>query len=139
MGTHDKDKIKQAFAARFRKVLKELGYSPNEQKRLEKLFGVSGQAVRKWAEGQSMPTPSRMPYVAEVLGVRRAWLQDGDEPMRPVVCKVSDQNGRYGPKKGQEFSISGEEVDLLHQYRVLTSKQKKVVREIVAALVVEKR
>ncbi len=93
MGNNDKDKIKQAFAERFRKALKELGYFYNEQKRTERLFGVSGQAVRKWAEGQSMPTPSRMPHVAEVLGVRRAWLQDGEEPMRPMLAKSLTKKG----------------------------------------------
>jgi len=134
MGNNDKDEIKQAFAARFRKALKELGYSYNEQKKMDRLFGVSGQAVRKWSEGQSMPTSSRLPHVAEVLGVRRAWLQDGEEPMRPMVGKISETSMRYANDNDQEFSISGEEVNLLHMYRALTPKQKKAVREIVVAL-----
>jgi len=137
MGNNDKDKIKQAFAERFCKALKELGYSYNEQKKTERLFGVSGQAVRKWAEGQSMPTPSRMPHVAEILGVRRIWLQDGDEPMRPIAGKISNQKGCY-EKKDQEFALAGEEVNLLHMYRALIPKQKKVVRDIIN-LLIEKR
>jgi transcriptional regulator with XRE-family HTH domain len=135
MQNDEKDRIKQAFAARFHKALKELGYSYNKQNKMKRLFGVSGQAVRKWAEGQSMPTSSRMPHVAEVLGVRRAWLQDGEEPMFPTVGKVSERKGGYGKNKNQEFSISGKEVNLLRMYRALTLKQKRVVREIVATLV----
>ena len=81
-----------------------------------------------------MPTPSRMPHVAEVLGVRRAWLQDGEEPMRPVVGKASGQGKRQGAKQVQEFPISGEEVNLLHMYRTLAPKQRKAVRDLVALL-----
>lgn len=87
---------RRGFAARFREALAELGLTPHEQARLSRLFGVSGQAVRKWAEGVAMPSSTRMPEVARVLGVRRAWLQDGEGPMRqgagvvdqddPCVC-----------------------------------------------------
>ena len=68
MGNDDKDRIRQTFATRFRKALAELGYSPNEQRVMRQIFGVSGQAVRKWAEGEALPTSSRMPQVAAVLG-----------------------------------------------------------------------
>lgn len=128
----EKEKILNAFAARFRKALTELGYSPSEQKVVGRLFGVSGQAARKWAEGESMPTPSRMPHVAEVLGVRRAWLQDGEEPMRPlVVGKVSDKRGDATGKRGQELAVSAEEFNVLQMYRSLTRKQRDMIRSVV--------
>ncbi len=75
-----------------------------------------------------------LPHVAEVLGVRRAWLQDGEEPMRPMVGKISDQKKRH-EKKDQEFAITGEEVNILHMYRALIPKQKKVVRDIIKLLI----
>ncbi|MGE0079881.1 MAG: helix-turn-helix domain-containing protein [Thiohalomonadaceae bacterium] len=93
---------RRGFAARFREALAELGLTPKEQARLSRLFGVSGQAVRKWAEGTAMPSSTRMPEVARVLGVRRAWLQDGEAPMRhgagmvddddPCVCLSADEH-----------------------------------------------
>lgn len=134
MRMNEREKVKQAFAARFRKALKELGYLPNEQGKLQELFGVSGQAARKWADGFSMPTTSRMPQVAEILGVRRAWLQDGEEPMRPIVGKVADKKGRYSAKNKKEISLSSEEARLLHIYRKLTPKQRNAVHIVAEQL-----
>ena len=133
MQTSGKERVRQAFAGRFRKALNELGYSENQQKKMEALFGVSGQAVRKWAEGTAMPTPSRMPEVAAVLGVRRAWLQDGEEPMRPHVGRVADGRGRSA-KHPEALPISGEEIDLLRTYRKLTPEQQGAVRTIILLL-----
>ncbi|MEW8658863.1 MAG: helix-turn-helix domain-containing protein [Candidatus Thiodiazotropha endolucinida] len=132
MRNNEKDKIRQEFAVRFRKALKELGFSPNQQSELQELFGVSGQAVRKWAEGQSLPTASRIPHVATVLGVRRAWLQDGELPMRPTVGRV---RGKYDTElPDEEFSISGKEVELLHLFRALSQKERKTIIEVVTLL-----
>ncbi|MEW8059442.1 MAG: helix-turn-helix domain-containing protein [Candidatus Thiodiazotropha endolucinida] len=133
MRNNEKDKIRQEFAVRFRKALKELGFSPNQQSELQELFGVSGQAVRKWAEGQSLPTASRMPHVANVLGVRRAWLQDGEPPMRPTVGLVKGISNTYTSE--EELSISGEEMKLLRLFRDLTQKERKAVVEIATLLV----
>ena len=130
MHTSGKERVRQAFAARFRKALKELGYSASQQKKMEELFGVSGQAVRKWAEGTAMPTPSRMPEVATILGVRRAWLQDGEEPMRPHVGGVADARGRPA-KHTEELPFSGEETDLFRKYRMLTPEQRSAVHTII--------
>lgn len=132
MGNDDKDRIRQAFATRFRKALTELGYMPNEQQVMRRIFGVSGQAVRKWAEGEALPTSSRIPQVAAILGVRRAWLQDGEEPMRPLADKVAEQKRAYGTKPDQELALSQEEIRLLLQYRNLAPQQKNAIREIVA-------
>ncbi|MEW7975029.1 MAG: helix-turn-helix domain-containing protein [Candidatus Thiodiazotropha endolucinida] len=134
MRNNEKDKIRQEFAVRFRKALKELGFSPNQQSELQELFGVSGQAVRKWAEGQSLPTTSRMPQVATVLGVRRAWLQDGELPMRPTVGRAKKANSSTEPSD-EEFSITGDEVELLRLYRALSQKERKAVVEIAVLFV----
>lgn len=124
----EKDKIRQAFAARFREALEELGYFPTEQRRLQELFGVSGQAVRKWAEGLSMPTAARMPYVASVLGVRRAWLQDGEMPMRPTVG-VREDAGSPG-----DLRLDAGEAQLLAWYRRLPEQEQDAIRRILRRL-----
>ena len=129
----DKERVRQAFAARFRKALMELGVSPNEQTRLQKLFGVSGQAVRKWAEGLATPTTVRMPEVAKILGVRRAWLQDGEEPMRPSAVGSADETGLY-QKGRQEMGLSGDEARLLAVYRTLTPELRNALKTVIASL-----
>ena len=125
MSPNGKEAIRQAFSKRFTRALKELGYAPEQQKQLGELFDVSGQGVQKWAEGVAMPTATRMPHVADVLGVRQGWLQYGEEPMRSIIGKVADESGDY-----ETMTISGDEVDLLLTYRELSPQQRKVLKGI---------
>ena len=122
------DDVRQAFATRFRLALTTLGYSASNQKEMRRLFGVSAQAVRKWAEAQALPTAARLPQVASVLGVRRAWLQDGEKPMFPVLAKVEEDTSRY--KKDNEIAISLDELKLLHLYKRLTTKQRDSIQRL---------
>jgi len=123
-----KDKTRQLFAERFRQALVDLGYSPNNQKAMGNLFGVSGQAARKWAEGSALPTSARLPHIAEVLGVRRAWLVDGEGPMHPTTFKVSENAPYSKNRTDAEMSASVEEIKLIHEYRALTAKQREAIR-----------
>ena len=127
MRSKQKERTQQEFSTRFRKALANMGYSPSQQARLGRLFGVSGQAVRKWAEGEALPHSSRMPYIASVLGVRRAWLQDGEEPMMPEVARVSEGRGKHG----EELAISRDEATMLYNFRVLTPRQQDAVRSTI--------
>lgn len=128
MRSKHKEKAQQEFSARFCKALANMGYSPSQQNLLGRLFGVSGQAVRKWAEGTAMPNTARLPHIASVLGVRRAWLQDGEEPMAPDTARIS---GSGRGKRGEDIAISAEEVALLYRFRGLSAAQKDVVRNLV--------
>ena len=127
------DQVKQAFAARFRKALADLGYSATEQKAMRKLFGVSAQAVRKWAEGQSMPSTARMPSVAATLGVRRAWLQDGEEPVKVSKAHVAESKAGYG--SGDTLDISSDELNLLQHYRHLSPLQQDLIQKLLAQFI----
>jgi transcriptional regulator with XRE-family HTH domain len=122
------DQVRQAFAARFRQALQRLGYSVSEQKAMRQLFGVSPQAVRKWADGQSMPSATRMPEVAAVLGVRRAWLQDGEEPVNPDRTRIAEEKSGYG--ENDALNISREELTVLQQYRQLSAQQQALMRQL---------
>jgi hypothetical protein len=125
MRSKQKERAQQEFAARFRKALDNMGYFPSQQALLGRLFGVSGQAVRKWATGEALPHSSRMPYITSVLGVRRAWLQDGEEPMMPEVARIAE--GR----RGDEISISSDEAKILYHFRLLTPRQQDTVRNTI--------
>lgn len=135
MSNTDKDRIRGAFAKRFRCALAEMGYSANEQKRMQQLFGVSGQAVHKWAEGLSMPTSSRIPQIAKILGVRRAWLQDGENPMRPVVQVIAENGEAYSAEKYQGITLTPEEAELLEMYRTLSPKKRAAFKSLLAELI----
>ncbi len=132
---HDyKSRVLDAFARRFRQALAEMGHSLNKQKLMRQLFGVSGQAVRKWADGQAMPTSSRIPQVARVLGVNRAWLQDGEGPMRPVVGKVTGEGDTYDTEAGRDLFLTSEEANLLSMYRRLDDEQRAAIRVIISSI-----
>lgn len=126
------DQVRQAFAARFREALAAMGYSINQQKAMRQLFGVSPQAVRKWAEGQSLPSATRMPEVASVLGVRRAWLQDGEGPINVSKAYVKESKSEYGTTDA--LPITGKELELLQLYRQLSLQQRKLIQQLMKQL-----
>lgn len=106
------------FAERFRLALDEAGYKSYTLKKLAAMFRVTPQAVRKWKEGEAMPVSSRAPLVAEVLGVRRAWLLDNELPMRALSTDMAELPSDYAAKS-DAISISGTEFRLLANYRKL--------------------
>jgi hypothetical protein len=128
MPQNNKNKIRQAFAKRFCKALTQSGYSTNQLKPLEVLFSVSSQAIRKWISGQALPTSARMPEIAKSLGVRRAWLQDGEKPMRTLLSQVSEKDGSYSVER----DISSEEMNLILKFRMLKLKQRDVIQETIS-------
>lgn len=73
-----------------------------------------------------------MPSVASKLGVRRAWLQDGEEPMLPEVAGVAPPPGRRGKARPSDMMVlSNDQLEWLCDYQQLTPEQRKAVREIV--------
>ncbi len=141
---HRTESFRREFAARLVYALTSLGYEPGRPKELGRLFGVSGQAVRKWLEGAALPNTTRMVVVAEALGVRRAWLQDGEPPMRPQVAEISDavydlsdggeaDGAAAGTPRGT-LRIGDDEVRLLSAYRLLADTDRQAVRTLVFSL-----
>jgi hypothetical protein len=74
-----------------------------------------------------------MPEVAKILGVRRAWLQDGEEPMRPLAVGSADETGLY-QKGRQEMGLSGDEARLLAVYRILTPELRNALKAVITSL-----
>ena len=83
--------------------------------------------------GAGHPTTARMPEVAKILGVRRAWLQDGEEPMRPLAVGSADETGLY-QKGRQEMGLSGDEARLLAVYRILTPELRNALKAVITSL-----
>lgn len=126
----DKDGERQAFADRLKRAILWAGYRPTDQTQLGQLFGVSGQAVRKWLDGQNRPESSRLPAVARALGVRSAWLLDGEEPVTPDQLQVREG----GVAETGGMAVSGEEVRLLLIWRSLSSEDRAAIRHLLSRL-----
>ena len=111
------------FAVRFRQALREAGHGDSPQKELARLFNVTGPAVRKWLDGEAMPASKRAPQVAQLLGVRRVWLLDGELPMRPHPGRVDStaEAGRGYSRQEADFSLTSEEFRLVSNFRKLNS------------------
>lgn len=118
------------FAERFRLALDEAGYKNCKPKELAARFKVTPQALRKWLDGEAMPASSRAPLVAEVLGVRRAWLLDNELPMRAIQTDMAELPSGYRAQ-GDTYSISAEEFRLLDRYRRLPRPLQEAVVTIV--------
>lgn len=127
-----KDRTRQEFSERFRKALEHRGYSSSQVKRLAGIFGVSVSAIRKWLDGLAIPTTARMPSIASKLGVRRAWLQDGEEPMLPEVAGLAPSGRRGKAGSSDMMVLSSDQLDWLCDYQQLTPEQRSAVREIVS-------
>ena len=111
------------FTERFKQARDEAGLADKSRKELGRLFGVSGQAIKKWLDGESMPSAERAPLVAKVLGVRRAWLLDNELPMRVLEGAITETGKGYGSLP--DLNLNYEEQQMLTQYRRLTKKMQK--------------
>jgi transcriptional regulator with XRE-family HTH domain len=121
--------VREEFAERFKLALDEAGL--RDMRELAAALGVTAQAVRKWREGDSIPTAEHAPLLAEKLGVRRAWLLDGELPMRPRVVNMAEKTSSYA---SDEFSISKDEFKFLSDYRSLPSGMRTVLEQLLEAM-----
>lgn len=85
-----------------------------DKKELGALLGLTAQAIRKWCEAESIPTAEHAPRLAEVLGVRRAWLLDGELPTRPL--SMAERSTGYA---ADDASLSPDEFRLIANFRSL--------------------
>ena len=124
--------VHDGFTERFRLALNEAGYAGHNQKELGKLFGVSAQAVKKWLYGESIPTAERAPQIAQILGVRRAWLLDNEQPMRALQGAITETGHEY--KSSNPISLSAEEFRLLTLFRRLPKQQQLDLARLIAGM-----
>ena len=115
-------------------ALEEAGL--RDMKELATALGITAQAVRKWREGDSIPTAEHAPLLAEKLGVRRAWLLDGELPMRPRVVNMGEKASSYA---SEEFSISKDEFKFLSDYRGLPHGMRTALEQLLEVMKKELR
>ena len=136
--SYDRDHFLEAFSNRLQQAIQEAGYRLSDHGKLAQQFGVSRQAVRKWLEGKTLPSATRLPEIADRLGVRHGWLATGEPPMRKLQASTEDQPipADYNTHglHNTPFSITQEEAALLQHYRKLSNDAQYLFRQLFKAL-----
>lgn len=72
------ESVRAAFASRLAEAMGDAGFKPHGRAaRLAERFGISKKGVSKWVNAESMPESTRIPELAEWLGVNGEWLLTG--------------------------------------------------------------
>ena len=124
--------VHDGFTERFRQALEEGGFADHKQKDLGRLFGVSAQAVKKWLNGESIPHAERAPHIAKILGVRRAWLLDNEQPMSSLHGAITESGHDYKPTPA--ISLTVDELRLLTQYRQLPKPMRQELAKLLTGI-----
>jgi transcriptional regulator with XRE-family HTH domain len=83
---------------------------------LAALVGVSWQTVQLWEkEGGTAPNRSRLPVVAEVLGVTPEWLISGDKLPSQALTLVS--NSESNVSEDSAYAITDEIIEMIILYQ----------------------
>lgn len=130
------NQAREEFSRRLRKALQDKGFGVESPTRLAEDFNdnypgrrVTQQAVRKWLNGEAVPSLDKIKALAEWLEVRPQWLHYGEEggtghsaqqPVAPYRNVLPDQ-------------------ELIRRYRKLNSRQQQAVAEIITALAAKDR
>ena len=112
----------EKFSKRLFLSLENVGYEVKNITHLtteiNKLFSeksITSHAVRKWLNGQTIPTHSRLLRLADWLGVSPSWLRFGEGGMYKSDIKQSQQSN------DDQFSM------LLAKIKALTSEELNLV------------
>jgi transcriptional regulator with XRE-family HTH domain len=124
--------VRKEFSERLKQAMEEAGYS--DKKELGVLLNLTAQAVRKWCEAESIPSAEHAPRLAEVLGVRRAWLLDGELPMRPL--SMAEKDSRYA---AGDLSLSAEEFRVVANLRSLPHDLRAVVTQMLEVMKLDQK
>lgn len=92
MVTNDSREVRLAFSRRLNEALDDMGLPPKHQGRQTQaatLFKITQKGVRKWLEGEAIPSTDRWPDVAAKAKVNINWLFFGQ-----------------GAKRGSEHGLS---------------------------------
>lgn len=95
----------QQFSQRLRQAMEHAGYQVRPVV-LEREFNlrywgrsVSFQAVRRWLQGEAVPTQDRLQVLAEWLGVDAHWLRFGERLTVANHEKPAQWNSKLAPEE----------------------------------------
>lgn len=123
---------KEAFSKRLARLLNDAGVGTASPTQVAREFNrrylgepVTTQAVRKWLNGEAIPSSDKIRALARWLKVSPHWLHYGEYGKNSGTFKVEEERGHYG-----EQAIATLPEDFQH----LTPQHKIMVCEIVHAL-----
>jgi transcriptional regulator with XRE-family HTH domain len=131
-----------AFASRLRHQLQLKGKkdSPTTLAREFNLrwrgVPVTSNAVRKWLQGESMPTMDKMEVLANMLGVTTDWLRWGNEKststQHPTRAGVIYALNEPQPVENMEKTV-------MQDYRLLNTSNQKIVFSLMEIMLKEQK
>ena len=81
---------------------------------------VTTHGVRKWLNGEAIPTHEKILIIARWLNVNSSWLRFGEA-----------ENGHYSFDPSTDEHLSTEQLALIHDVAALTQAAQVVIRDIV--------
>ncbi len=120
----------QMFSERLREAMINSGYEVRpivlEREFNQRYWGrsISFQAVRRWLNGEAVPTQDRLQILAEWLGVDPHWLRFGENLSGSVQQQRKRWDAKMTPKERQVIEV----------FMGLPAEKRKMVGEIIEAL-----
>ncbi len=127
----ERDLLLSAFSKRLQQAVNKSSFAKQEQGILSSHIGVSRQALRKWLDGKTLLSQTRLPVIANLLKVDLAWLATGKGKMHSVNAEVFNKNS----SQKAQFSLSINEVNLLKDYRKLSIETQKLFADLFSDLI----
>lgn len=132
--SYERDLLLTAFSKRLQQAVNESSFAKQEQGALSAQLDVSRQALRKWLKGETLPSPTRLPTIADLLKIDLAWLATGQGEMHNINAKVFNTSSL----QQVPFSLNVNEVSLLKNYRKLSTETQKLFSDLFSNLTVIK-
>lgn len=125
---------REAFSRRLIEAMLEIGLRSTRNAKsgvdvgpLAKTARVTREMARRYTEGTAIPDVNRMKMIAEWLGVRLAWLRDGEGEMRSPGLAVREPDpAGYG--------INGEAREVALAWQKLSPETRGVMRDVIFML-----
>ena len=128
---------KVAFGKRLTRLLNEAEIGTASPTHVAREFNrrhpgkpVTVQAVRKWIDGEAIPAGDKIRTLAKWLKASPHWLHYGEIEKNASVLKAEEERSSYG----EEACAT-----LPEDYQRLSAKNKKLVCEIVQALLLAEK
>ena len=130
------NQAREEFSKRLRKALQDKEFGIESPTRLAQSFNrdypdrrVTPQAVRKWLNGESIPSHEKIKALAEWLEISPHWLHYGE----------AVGAGHAAQQSAALYRNILPDQELVRQYRKLNRRQQQAVAEIITALAARDR
>lgn len=98
---------------------------------------VTAQAAQKWLSGAAMPEPEKIEVLAQMTGVPVTWLRYGFPERRDTSAPATGETRAMRYEQVDKASVTGEELRLLTQLRLMPPTRRELVRQLVQELALE--